>query len=323
MAEDSVSVFCKALSSFCKHLQTNCDALKESVERRPIPLDSASSTFIQSLNRRVSTANSDLNLLDSMAFGTVSFEELLGHCNEVLKKNQNDLTELEDRLKSFGYVPVVEVDDEDEDSGTPSGLDSKLQKLQDGLELPSISRGELSAAGSIMKRLEEDPVFEESLSLQKLGLSDVCLATLASEANDKNGIQEMSMRNPINRLSGRPHETKRWCQDYKNILGHEGDDIKSLGGATNTPINIAKDGYENLPSYIKSLASWEDLQAAVEKLNSILSKEENSVEHNLLYQDKLTSLGFGPKGRTYLLMLLRMNCLVVEPIDGSIMYRVL
>lgn len=68
-------------------------------------LDSASSTFIQCLNRRVSSASSDLNMLDSMSFGTVSFEELLGHCNEVYKKNQADLVSLEDRLKSFGYIP--------------------------------------------------------------------------------------------------------------------------------------------------------------------------------------------------------------------------
>ena len=38
-----------------------------------------------------------------MNFGTVSFEELLGHYNEVYKKNQSDLTELELRLKDFGY----------------------------------------------------------------------------------------------------------------------------------------------------------------------------------------------------------------------------
>ena len=53
--------------------------------------------------RRVSIATDDLNLLDSMTFGIISFKELLGHCNEVYKKNQSDLTELELRLKDFGY----------------------------------------------------------------------------------------------------------------------------------------------------------------------------------------------------------------------------
>lgn len=65
--------------------------------------DSVSSSFIKCLNRRVSSASADLNVLDSMTFGTVSFEELLGHCNEVYKKNQSDLVLLQDRLQSFGY----------------------------------------------------------------------------------------------------------------------------------------------------------------------------------------------------------------------------
>ncbi|PKI32804.1 hypothetical protein CRG98_046797 [Punica granatum] len=103
--EETISMLSKSLGSFCNHLQTSVDALKQSIDRRPIPLDSASSTFIQSLNRRVSSCSNDLNMLDSMSFGTVSFEELLGHCNEVFKMNQNALIELEDRLRSFGYDP--------------------------------------------------------------------------------------------------------------------------------------------------------------------------------------------------------------------------
>ena len=41
-----------------------------------------------------------------MAFGTVSFEELLGHCNEVYKNSENRILEFQDRLGSFGYVPA-------------------------------------------------------------------------------------------------------------------------------------------------------------------------------------------------------------------------
>ncbi|OVA04829.1 hypothetical protein BVC80_8659g6 [Macleaya cordata] len=152
-----ISTFCKTLASFCQHLQTSSETLKESIERRPIPLDSASSTFIQCLNRRVSSASADLNLLESMAFGTVSFEELLGHCNELYKKNQSDLIVLEDRLKSFDYIPEVEIDDEDEVMGlrTPEGPNSKLFRSEDGLDLLSFS----CEPKSLMKRLEEDPLY--------------------------------------------------------------------------------------------------------------------------------------------------------------------
>lgn len=68
--------------------------------------DSASSTYIQCLNRSVASASSDLNLLESMSFGTVSFEELLGHCNEVYKNSENRILDIQDRLRSFGYVPA-------------------------------------------------------------------------------------------------------------------------------------------------------------------------------------------------------------------------
>ena len=134
--EEAIRNLCRSLSSFCNHIDSSCDALKQSLDRRPIPLglfyllsiqptilqlqpsniyiyiyilvtDSASSTFIQCLNRRVSKVTTDLNLLDSMTFGTVSFEELLGHCNEVYKKNQSDLSQLQDHLKGYGYFPGI------------------------------------------------------------------------------------------------------------------------------------------------------------------------------------------------------------------------
>lgn len=103
--DENISNLSKSLGCFCHHLEGSRQALKESVNRRPIPLDSASSTFVQCLSRRVTCLTSDVNLLDSMSFGTVSFEELLGHCSEVYKNNQTNLLELQDRLKGFGYVP--------------------------------------------------------------------------------------------------------------------------------------------------------------------------------------------------------------------------
>lgn len=61
--------------------------------------------FLNSMDKHVSSANGDLNHLDSMVLGTVSFEELLGHCNEVLKINQKYISDIEDQMSQFGYVP--------------------------------------------------------------------------------------------------------------------------------------------------------------------------------------------------------------------------
>ncbi|KAI3417745.1 uncharacterized protein J3R85_014194 [Psidium guajava] len=74
---------------------------------------------------------------------------------------------------------------------------------------------------------------------------------------------------------------------------------------------------------MKSLASWEDLLIAIEKINSYLSKKENLLENKSFFQDEISSLALGPKARSYLLLLTRMNHLVVETVDGLISYRVL
>ncbi|XP_057949127.1 uncharacterized protein LOC131144462 isoform X2 [Malania oleifera] len=319
--ENSITTFTKTLASFCNHLQNTSNALKQSLDRRPIPLDSASSTFIQCLNRRLSSLSADLNLLDSMSFGTVSFEELLGHCNEVYKKNQSDIAQLEDRLMSFGYIPELDIDESEEVSGlsTPRGSDLKVVGLEDQLDPPS------TLAGSIIKEFEEDHLFEESLNLRTLGLSDACLATLASDATDNTDSPDISFQATMKRSVDKQHEIRRPHQSAVKSLGmnegEEGNDRK-LVGAPRCIINVSKDDYDSLPSYMKSLASWEDLLTAVEKMNSNLGKK-GKTRGNSFQQDELASLDLGAKGRSYLLLLLRMNRLAVETVEGLIAYRVL
>ncbi|KAH9674169.1 hypothetical protein KPL70_018368 [Citrus sinensis] len=310
--DENISNLSKSLGCFCNHLEGSCQALKESVQRRPIPLDSASSTFVQCLSRRVTCLTSDVNLLDSMSFGTVSFEELLGHCSEVYKNNQTNLLELQDRLKGFGYVPELEVDDEDEDSSlsTTFGLGSK-----DGVD----ARSPASVARSFMKSLDEDPLLDESLSLKNLGLSDVCLATLASEGDNKTDDPDIGIQKPM-KSYGDKLDMKDQCQRAAKIKGEQKDKPKSFE-ASGPIIKVSKVDYESLPSYMKSLAPWEDLLAAVDKINSSLSQKERAKGYSYFLQDEITSLGLGPKARVYLLLLMRLNRLVVETIDGVISYR--
>jgi hypothetical protein len=63
--------------------------------------DSATSAFLQGLDRRVEATGPDL---ESMAFVTVSVEELLGHCSEALNIVSRHAGAGEFRLVSFGYV---------------------------------------------------------------------------------------------------------------------------------------------------------------------------------------------------------------------------
>ncbi|KAL5135600.1 hypothetical protein HKD37_03G008472 [Glycine soja] len=295
MAEDPVSSFCNALAAFCNHLHSSSDALKQSIDRRPIPLDSASSTFVQCLNRRVSTASADLDMLDSMSFGTVSFEELLGHCNELYKKNHSDLFQIQDRLQSYGYSAVSDIKEEDE------AEDIQHQDPEDKLDSPSSFYGSLSVADSSFKSLEEDALLDESLSLKNFGLSDTCLAI----------VQEFKQQHQ--------HDADT---EGSNFLSDEQDKENIKSAEAPRPIlKILKSEFECLPAYMKGLTSWEDLLVAVGKINSSLSKKTNGCSY--FHQDEIPSFELGPKTRSYLLLLVRMNRLVVETIDGLLSYRVL
>ncbi|KAJ6869922.1 hypothetical protein NC652_035736 [Populus alba x Populus x berolinensis] len=244
--EETISEFSKSVGSFCNHLQSSCDALKQSIDRRPIPLDSASSTYIQCLNRRVASASSDLNLLESMSYGTVSFEELLGHCNEVYKSSENRILDIQDRLRSFGYVPAeVEIDDE-ADLSVSMALNFNLKDEMD----PSAAYNEpVSMASSIMKSLEEDPLMDETLSLKSLGLSDVCLATLAAEANSKINDPDISMRDTKKYYGDKLHNVKSLDQNTANMGVIEGE--LEPAEALRAAVKASKDDYESLPSYMK------------------------------------------------------------------------
>ncbi|XP_038905415.1 uncharacterized protein LOC120091453 [Benincasa hispida] len=323
--EELISNFTKTLAPFCNHLQNSCDALKQSMDRRPIPLDSASSTFIQSLNRRVSTANVDLNLLESMSLETVSFEELLGHVSEVYKKNESDLLELQKQLKGVGYIPEFEIDEDDEilnHVSTP-GLNYELASSMDGLNVPSSYHKSVSTTGLAKHSFEEDILLDDSLSLQNAGLSDVCLATLASEGNSTFKDPYMDLHTPKKSLekplgSNFPHQSTE--QTVGSPEG-EGEDYLTFEEAISPLITLSKDDFESLPSYMKGLASWEDLIVAVEKINSCL--ETKGKGKNYILQDEISTMDLGPKARSFLLLLVRMKRVVVETVEGQISYRVL
>lgn len=308
--EESITSFCRSLASFSNHLDSSCDALKQSLLRRPIPLDSASSTFIQCLNRRVSTAGSELNLLESMSLGTVSLEELLGHCNEVYKNNQIHLLQLQDRLQLLGFVPEVESHDGDElldeNSAISVDADSKI-------------------ASSSQFSLDDDDLFDDSLSLKNIGLSSVCLESLASQANNKNDELDVYLHKPVKDrsedLKEADYPTLGVTKEKLHLDFEDADDDLKLIQPLPSTIKLSKDDYESLPSLMKGLASWEDLLTSVDKINSNLSQRTSGSD--FFHQIEISSLGLGPKERSYLLLLVRLNRLKVETIDGLISYRVL
>ncbi|KAK5835471.1 hypothetical protein PVK06_011160 [Gossypium arboreum] len=95
---------------------------------------------------------------------------------------------------------------------------------------------------------------DESMSLKNFGFSHAFLATLAYQEGEKDPNQ-VEVKRPI--------------------------------------LQVSKDGYESLPSYMTSLASWEDLLAAVKKINSSLNNKEKTKGYNYFYQDEIEALGLG------------------------------
>ncbi|CAH8312772.1 unnamed protein product [Eruca vesicaria subsp. sativa] len=272
--EEEMKKLSKSLGGFCNHLQSSCDAFNQSLQRRPIPLDSASSTFIKSLTRKLSTAGTELNFLESMSFGTVSFEELLGHCNQIYKRNQEEVLNLQDRLTDFGYVP------------------------------------------------------DDSPNFKSLGLSDACLATLASQSKGGRFVSSTTVKDSYNTsleesVKGKPFETSALPVPKTSELSNEDENVAVEMGRTSRPsITLIKEEYENLPSFMKTLASWEDLLSAVEKFNSVLCSKKGTNGSYYFRADEIPTLGLGNKEKAYTLLLTRMKRLVVETTDGVVSYRV-
>jgi hypothetical protein len=66
----------------------------------------ARTSFLQKQEYRAEAAAADLQHTESIALGTVSFEELLGHCGEALNVYARHSSALQSRLASFGYEPA-------------------------------------------------------------------------------------------------------------------------------------------------------------------------------------------------------------------------
>ncbi|CAN6577229.1 unnamed protein product [Malus baccata var. baccata] len=279
--EESIRSLCKGVASFCNHFHSSCDALKTSVDRRPIPLDTASSNFLNPST----AASTQLNLLETMSFGTVSFEELLGHCCEVQgqpnpppppPKSSLPLLQLEIDEDDFERTPVVQ---------------------EEGFYAPVID--------------EEEDLLDESLSLKKLGLSDASLATLQCMSfKSFKGSYDASTN-----TSGAPRDGL--LSDFGEV-----EDKPKLAEVPLPLVKVSRDDYESLPSYMKSLAPWEDLVAAVEKINSSLKQKARG--NNFFHQDEISSLGLGKyRAESEIFAAACTHESIVETVNGLILYQVL
>ncbi|KAF2908915.1 uncharacterized protein [Oryza sativa Japonica Group] len=306
--EAKISSLCTALSSVLNHADDSSRALSDALSRRPIHLESAARGFLQGLERRSEAAGADLSRLESMAFGTVSFEELLGHCGEALAMFSRHADAIESRLVAFGYVPPDEEASED------------VEEDWDVEKLPGVAgNGCFGGTSSVLRSSREmvdddDALFENSMSLKNLGFSDACLATLSSQDSGLSGSTEILYRKPESVA-----DVENKVNDAESMIPPK--ETNGQGNDAQGAIKASKEEYEKLPPYMKTLATWEELQEAISKLNSYFSSDKTQ-GNVALNQDDVGEIGLGRKGRSYLLILLRMNQLAMENIDGSIFYNI-
>ncbi|CAH2073838.1 unnamed protein product [Thlaspi arvense] len=206
--------------------------------------------------------------------------------------------------------PETEIDDEESDFGAFGHEDSKQD--DDDLEPHSLRR-------SIFKGLDEDDLLDDSLDLKNLGLSDACLATLAQKVNDNVKDPCTSLEDSV---KGKPFVTSGALPDPKASMLEDGYAALDMDRTSRPTITLGKDEYESLPSYMKALASWEDLLSAVQKFNSVLGGKRETNGSYYFRSDEIPTLGLGHKEKAYTVLLTRMKRFVVETSDGVVSYRV-
>ena len=61
-------------------------------------------SLLTALIGRISSANQAVERLESRTVNTISFQEILGHLKEIYKKNERNISALEERLTDYGYT---------------------------------------------------------------------------------------------------------------------------------------------------------------------------------------------------------------------------
>eukprot|EP00249_Psilotum_nudum_P000828 c12966_g1_i1 orf=479-1492(-) len=314
-----VSNFCSELRQFCGHLDSMCSRLRVSVDQRPSSLSASNSefsSFLRSLNDRVSSTNEEVEALEAMTIETISFQELLGHCTELYKHNQNSIATLEEHLKQYGYQSVEDGNSQHSFDvlGSPkirtnvkdlnsqvdkcepaelgvnqvpnreSALDIKEMGPSSSTALPPLSRENRIFSPDPRRDLfEDDPLLPASLSLQDLGLSAAGLACLAREESWSSPEVDRSL--PQTTM---PSLGDRRVASCKTIGSDRGD--------CDFVKNVSAEEFHKVPSFLKMQVSLEDLNSFIIKINSVLQAKqgrqgEEGAENELdLYTQDLKSM---------------------------------
>ncbi|XP_024366783.1 uncharacterized protein [Physcomitrium patens] len=199
------AAWCDRLNQFCTQLQKNCSSLHSIVQRKPESQsrDHNFDIFLEDLNEDITSALAELQHLEERTTDTLSFEELLVHCDALYKSNEDGIAKLELQLQQYGYTPVevpkqthIEVlhGHSHQEIETKSHiLDEAISPPRSGVTPPSVNENETSittpvalsySAKNTKRDVEYSPLFGDLgdlENLESLGISATSLTALASQ----------------------------------------------------------------------------------------------------------------------------------------------
>uniref|UniRef100_A0A7I4DKP0 Spindle and kinetochore-associated protein 3 n=1 Tax=Physcomitrium patens TaxID=3218 RepID=A0A7I4DKP0_PHYPA len=264
------TAYCNRLDQFCAQLQNNCSSLLSIAKVKPKPESRGYNfaIFLEDLNDDISSALTELTHLEERTTDTLSFEELLVHCDALYESNEDGIRKLELQLQQYGYAP-----DEPVSSVHPS-----LQKLT----------------------FVESPTNEDA----RISLRD---AEMEDNLNTKYGSDwfpesKKKAPPPPSESDSRLISTQRNAEVCSNPLVHNkpksehGDGATNATPTTSTPIRdenfqsldtkkvpslneISSVQYDHLPLWLKSQVSFEEVNAAVTKINELIRQRGTQGEH--------------------------------------------
>nr|XP_024374009.1 uncharacterized protein LOC112281590 [Physcomitrium patens] len=393
------TAYCNRLDQFCAQLQNNCSSLLSIAKVKPKPESRGYNfaIFLEDLNDDISSALTELTHLEERTTDTLSFEELLVHCDALYESNEDGIRKLELQLQQYGYAPDVlhettyqemrtnsHTQDEEISSHksaatpalmnvnetskvTPTALSYNIKNAKRDVEysplfgdlgdLENLESLGISATSLTALTGQDEPVSSVHPSLQKLTFvesptnEDARISLRDAEMEDNLNTKYGSDWFPESKKKAPPPpsesdsrliSTQRNAEVCSNPLVHNkpksehGDGATNATPTTSTPIRdenfqsldtkkvpslneISSVQYDHLPLWLKSQVSFEEVNAAVTKINELIRQRGTQGEHAnqfFLDQKDVQSLELG------IMALTKAEKLVTQFINGVTAYRI-
>lgn len=204
-----ITAWCNQVNQYCSELQKSCTSLHAIVQRKPDPGSEGNfDIFIEDLNDVVSSALAELQQLEERTTDTLSFEELIVHCDALYKSNEDGIRKLELQLQQYGYSPVEapkyigEVMEDPSHKEIETDSQNSVEAIsppRSGATASSINDNEASVGTpmvpshetrTVEKDAEYSPLFSDLGdlgNLESLGISATSLSALAGQEEPGEG----------------------------------------------------------------------------------------------------------------------------------------